>query len=119
MRIRRSLLVPMRRIVYALVLALAFSAAGCKQGDGELPAKTDDVPNRLDDLKRDLAAVAGGDQTAVQDLTDDLLVFTEEPEGQTATRALCNTVTPMLVNRRLNDEALTRIVTAMWMAVAA
>jgi hypothetical protein len=108
----------MRATVVTLVLALAVSAA-CKQGDGAPPAKTGDVPNRLSDLKRDLEAVIGGDQRAVQDLTDDLNVFTEEPEGQTATRALTTTVCPMLMNRTLNDEAKTRIVTVLWTAVAA
>ena len=109
----------MRGIVYALVLAAALSAGGCKQGDGPLPAKTGDVPNRISDLKRDLEAVAAGDQTAAQDLTDDLNVFSEEPEGQMAIRALSNTVCSMLVNRALNDEAMTRIVTVMWTAAAA
>ena len=108
----------MRGTVLTLVLVLTVSTA-CKQGDGELPAKAGDVPNRLSDLKRDLEAVIGGDQRAVQDLTDDLNVFTEEPEGQSATRALANTVSPMLMNRMLNDEAMTRIVTVMWTAVAA
>lgn len=108
----------MRRMVYALVLAASVSA-GCKQGDGTLPAKTGDVPNRLSDLKRDLEQVVAGDQTAVSDLSDDLIVFTEEPEGQTAIRALSNTVCSMLVKRAMNDEAMTRIVTAMWTAAAA
>lgn len=109
----------MRGIVYALVLAAAVSAASCKQGDGTLPAKSNDVPNRLADLKRDLESVVAGDQTAVQDLTDDLTVFTEDPEGQTATRALSMTVSSMLVKRSLNDETMTRLVTVMWTAVAA
>jgi hypothetical protein len=108
----------MRGIVCALVLAAALSAGGCKQGDGPLPAKTGDVPNRISDLKRNLEAVVAGDQTAAQDLTDDLNVFTEEPEGQMAIRALSNTVCPMLVNRALTDEAMTRIVTVMWTAAA-
>jgi hypothetical protein len=109
----------MRWIVYALVLAAAVSAAGCKQADGALPAKDNDVPNRLADLKRDLESVAAGDQTAVKDLTDDLMVFTDDPEGQTATRALSTTVCSMLVKRSLNDETMTRLVTVLWTAVAA
>ena len=71
----------------ALVLAAAVGAAGCKQGDGPLPEKTGDVPNRLGDLHRDLQAIIGGDQRAIQDLSDDLVVFTEEPEGQAAAKA--------------------------------
>jgi hypothetical protein len=103
----------------ALVLVAALCAGACKQGDGALPAKTDDVPNRLGDLKRDLAAVVSGEQQAIQDLTDDLLVFTDEPEGQTATKALATTVCSMLVNREVNDETQTKIVNLLWTVVAA
>ncbi len=103
----------------ALVLVAALGAAGCKQGDGALPAKNADVPNRLGDLQRDLAAVVGGDQQAIQDLSDDLLVFTDEPEGQMATRVLANTVCTMLVKRPVNDETQAKIVNLLWTAVAA
>jgi hypothetical protein len=109
----------MRWIVRTLVLVLAVGAGGCKQGDGSLPVKTGDVPNRLSDLKRDLESVVAGDQTAVQDFSDDLIVFTEEPDGHAALRALSNTVCPMLVKRALTDEAMTRIVTVMWTSAAA
>jgi hypothetical protein len=54
---------------------------GCKQGDGALPAKTT-MSQSLGDLQRDLAAVVGGEQQAIQDLSDDLLVFTDEPKGR-------------------------------------
>ena len=84
-----------------------------------MPAKTEDVPNRLSDLKRDLESVVAGESQAVQDLGDDLGVFTEEPEGQAAARALSTTVASMLVKRSLTDEALTRLSTVLWTAVAA
>jgi hypothetical protein len=103
----------------ALVLVAALGAGGCKQGDGPLPAKANDVPNRLTDLQRDLAAVVGGEQQAIQDLTDDLLVFTDEPEGQMATKALATTVCSMLLKRAVNDETQAKIVNLMWTAVAA
>ena len=102
----------------ALLLAAAVGAAACKQGDGPLPEKSGDVPNRLADLHRDLQAIIGGDQRAIQDLSDDLVVFTEEPEGQTATKAMATTLCSMLVNRPLSDEAQTRIIDLMWKAVA-
>jgi hypothetical protein len=103
----------------ALVLVTALGAVACKQGDGQLPAKTNEVPNRLGDLKRDLEAIIGGEQQAVQDLADDLLVFTDEPEGRNATKALAVTVSSMLVNRKINEETLTKVVDLMWTAVAA
>jgi hypothetical protein len=108
----------MRLTMCALVLAMAVGAAACKQGDGPLPEKSGDVPNRLDDLHRDLRAIIGGDQRAIQDLSDDLVVFTEEPEGQAAAKAMAMTLCSMLVNRSLNDEAQTRIIDLMWKAVA-
>jgi hypothetical protein len=109
----------MRRIVHVLVLVVAVSAGGCKQGDGSFPVKTGDVPNRLSDLKRDLEAVVGGDQTATKDLADDLAVFADTEEGRAAVSALSNTISPVLVKRTLTDEAMTRIVTVMWTASAA
>src|SRR5262245_29384240 len=108
-----------RRIVHALVLLTALSVGACRQGDGELPAKTADVPNRINDLKRDLESVVAGDTQAVQDLADDLIVFTEEPGGITATRALTTTVSPLLVKRQMNDEAMTHMATLLWTTVAA
>jgi hypothetical protein len=109
----------MRLIVFTLVLIAAVSAGACKQGDGPMPAKSGDIPNRLGDLQRDLAAVVGGEQQAVQDLTDDLLVFIDEPEGKTMTQAMATTICSMLVKRPVNDETQTKIVSLMWTAVAA
>ena len=106
-------------MIQALVLVAVVGAAGCKQGDGALPAKTGDVPNRISDMKRDMESMVAGDQTALKDLTDDLSVFTEEQEGQTAVRGLTNTLAPMLMNRPINDETMTRIVTVLWTATAA
>jgi len=107
------------RIVHVLLLAVAVGLGACRQGDGELPAKTDDVPNRLADLKRDLESVAAGDPQAVLELADDLQVFTEEPEGVPASRAFATTVSAMLVKRTLNEDTLTRLATLLWTAVAA
>jgi hypothetical protein len=109
----------MKGIVCAVVLAAAICSSGCKQGDGALPPKTGDVPNRISDLKRDLETAVAGDQSAVKDLSDDLGVFTEEPDGHIAIRALTNTVCPMLMTKTVPDEALTRIATVMWTATAA
>lgn len=108
-----------RRIAHACVLAAAMSLGGCRQGNGDLPTKSADIPNRLTDLKRDLESVVNGDTQAVQDLTDDLVVFTEEPEGIAATRALSATVSPLLIKRPMNDEALTHMATLLWTTVAA
>jgi hypothetical protein len=106
-------------MMFALALAAALGVSACKQGDGPLPEKRDDLPNRLGDLKRDLEAVIAGDQSAVQDLSDDLIVFSAEPEAQTAVKGMAITVSSMLVNKKVNDETQTKIVSLLWMAVAA
>ena len=108
-----------RPILCAWLLAAVIGISGCRQGDGEMPSKTADVPNRLSDLKRDLESVSSGDPQAAKDLSDDLIVFTEEPEGIAATRALSSTVCPLLVKRALNDDAQTRMATLLWTTVAA
>jgi hypothetical protein len=109
----------MRPTVWTVVLIAALAAGACKQGDGAMPAKSGDIPSRLGDLKRDLAAVVGGEQQAVQDLTDDLMVFIDEPEGKTTTQAMATTICSMLVKRPVSDEMQTKIVNLMWTAVAA
>lgn len=106
-------------MIQTLILVAVVGAAGCKQGDGALPAKVGEVPNRISDMKRDMESMVAGDQTALKDLTDDLSVFTEEQEGQTAVRGLTNTLAPMLMNRSIDDETMTRIVTVLWTATAA
>ena len=64
-------------------MALAVSAAGCRQPDGPLPTpKGEEVPNRLADLSRDLMAVARGETQAKQDFADDLRVFARTPGGE-------------------------------------
>lgn len=106
-------------MVSVLPLIMAISVIGCRQGDGEMPPKTGDVPQRLVDLGRDIDNVVSGNAQAVVELTDDLIVFTEEPEGVTAVRALSSTLCPMLVNRSLDADARTRLTTLLWMTVAA
>jgi len=102
-----------------MLLVLAAAGAGCRQGDGDMPPKTGDVPQRLVDLGRDLSGVAAGDMQAVTDLTDDLLVFTEEPEAMTATRAMSTTISGLLVKRTLSEETQSRLATLLWTTVAA
>jgi hypothetical protein len=110
MRLRRW------RFLFVMVLT---TVAACRQADGDQPQKTGDVPQRLVDLGRDLEGVAGGDQQAVKDLTDDLLVFVDEPHGKEVTQAMSAAVCPMLVKRNLTADAETRLATVLWKTVAA
>ena len=50
----------MRRLPLAVCLAATLIAAGCRQPDGPLPVETDDDPNRISDVAKDLLNAAGG-----------------------------------------------------------
>lgn len=108
-----------RRIVCVLTLILASSLTGCRQGDGEMPKQTGDVPERLMDIGRDIDRVAAGSAESVVELTDDLTSFSDEPEVITAVRALSSTLCPMLVNRSLNADTRSRLTTLLWTTVVA
>ncbi len=108
----------MRWIVYALLAAASMSAA-CTQADGEMPAKSGEVPQRLVDIGRDIDNVTGGNPDGPVELTDDLLVFADGPEAIDATRALSTTVSGMLVNRTLDEQTRSQLATLLWTTVAA
>ena len=82
---------PMRPTVWTVVLIAALAAGACKQGDGAMPAKSGDIPNRLGDLKREFARrgdhqcerQAGGGERAV----GQQLVGHGEAEGDGLARA--------------------------------
>ena len=103
-----------RLILNVVALILAIVLAGCSQGDGEMPPRSGDVPQRLQDLGRDIDNVVGGNPDGPVELTDDLIVFTENPEGIKAIRALTNVLSPLLVKRTLNEETRSRLVTLLW-----
>lgn len=84
-----------------------------------MPPKTGEVPQRLVDLGRDIDNVVSGNTQAVAELTDDLIVFTEEPEVMAAIRALSSTICPMLANRSLNEDTTSQLATLLWTTVAA
>jgi len=107
------------RLAYILPVVLGAALVACRQPDGEMPPRSGDVPQRLVDLGRDLEGVAAGDKQATTDLTDDLLVFTEEPDGMASTRAMTAKIGPMLTNRTLNADTVTRLSTLLWTTVAA
>jgi hypothetical protein len=108
----------MRRMVYALLVAASMGAA-CKQADGEMPARNGEVPQRLVDIGRDIDNVTGGNPDGPAELTDDLLVYAEEPEATTAARAMSTTISGMILKRPLNEETRNRLAMLLWTAVAA
>jgi len=108
-----------RPILNVLALISAIVLAGCRQSDGEMPLRTAEVEQRLEDLGRDIDNVAGGNPDGPVELTDDLVVFTEDPDAISAVRALSNVVCPLLVKRSLDADTRSRLATLLWTTVAA
>jgi hypothetical protein len=77
------------------------------------------VPNRLDDLGRDLASVVGGDKQAPQDLADDLAVFVSGPEPEKASRELARQTALVVAGSKLNEQGVKALANHLWVAVAA
>ena len=67
----------MPRFLVVLCLAVACAAAGCRMADGPMPMPTGEDTNRLDDLRRDLGDVVGGNAEGRKNFADDLLVFAD------------------------------------------
>src|SRR5688500_532332 len=91
-----------------VVLLLVSTAAGCRQADGPMPVREGEVPNRLEDIKRDLISAAAGDRDAIGDLGDDLSVFAER-QGNEAARQLAQRVGVAVSGSQLTDEAADKL----------
>ena len=94
-------------------------APSCRQTDGTPPTPSGETPQRLVDLGRDLENVAAGDAQAPQELTDDLLVYVEEPAGAEQARKMAATISVTLKQRTLNAETSKQLATLLWTSVAA
>ena len=66
----------------ALVLALAFSAAACRQADGPVPVPTRDQTNEIGDIARDMLSVVNKDAQAGEDLKSDLGKYGQNAEAR-------------------------------------
>jgi hypothetical protein len=106
-----------RFVCFVLLVAAAMAAGGCRQADGELPARDGEVPNRLEDIRKDLLSIAGGNREAANDLGDDLSVFAEA-RGNAAARTLARQVGDAVAASQLNEEAAGRLAEQLWIAVA-
>jgi hypothetical protein len=107
------------RVLATLCVVLALGLAGCRQSDGPLPKEEGEVPNRLDDLSRDLTSVVGGDRQAPQDLADDLVVFVPRRESEPAARELASRTATAVAGSKLSAENARTLASHLWVAVAA
>ena len=110
------------RFLAALCVAVALAAAGCRMSDGPMPTPTSEDLNRLDDLRRDVGNVVGGNQEGRKDFADDLLVFVTpgaRPEAPAAINELARLIADAAVASKLKEEALPPLLKQVWVAVAA
>ena len=98
---------------------IALAGAGCRQSDGPMPKEMTDTANRVDDLSRDLLAVAGGEATAVKDFTDDLQAFAESPKAVAAATKLGEQIAASVKGKKLTPETAHALARSSWIAVAA
>jgi hypothetical protein len=106
-------------VVHAALVALVISGAGCRQADGALPTPQGEVPDRLEDLSRDLMAVARGETQAKQDFTDDLRVFARNPQGETAVTAFGMRIGEAIAGTNLTEQSAQQLAHTSWTVVGA
>jgi predicted RNA-binding Zn ribbon-like protein len=90
--------------------------------DGPMPTPSPDDPNRLEDLRRDLADVSRGNAQAKQDFTDDLMVFVDaaaKPDSAPAVRELATQLADAVAAAKPKDEAIPPLLKQVWTALAA
>jgi len=107
-------------LLATLCVAVALSAAGCRMADGPLPAPSSEDQNRLDDLRRDLGNLVGGNAEARQDFTDDLMVFVKPgSKPQPAINELARLVADAAVASQLKEASAPPLLRHVWTAVVA
>ena len=108
-----------RRLV--LCLAATLWVSGCRMSDGPFPAEDRELPNRIDDLNRDLGNIAAGHVEAKQDFTDDLLVFVNleaKPDAKPAVEELARQVAEAIPKAPLAEDRGRQLCRQMWLTVA-
>jgi hypothetical protein len=90
--------------------------------DGPLPMPGDEDLNRLDDLRRDIGNVVGGNAEAKKDFADDLMVFVRadaRPEAPPAVTELARLISEAAVAVQLKEAAAPPLLRQVWTAVVA
>lgn len=108
-----------RTLLPCVVAALLLG--GCRMADGPLPVEDREVPNRLEDLNRNLGNIAAGHPEAVQDLYDDLRVFVdfeEKPSAAPAIEELSRQVGSALPKAPLAQDRGLQLSRQLWLTVA-
>ena len=112
----------MPRFLVVLCLTAACAAAGCRMSDGPMPMPTAEDTNRLDDLRRDLGDVVGGNAEGRKNFTDDLLVFVDtqdKPDAAPAINQLAGQIADAAVSSQLKEANAPPLLRQVWTAIAA
>ena len=104
-------------LVYALASTLLL--AGCQQDDGPVPAKDEEVTNRIEDVAHDLSNVAGGNQQAPGELAEDLVGFLDGAPGREAAEELGRRLAKAVVGRKMTEETARKLAEQLWVGMAA
>ena len=110
------------RLLATFCVAVALFTAGCRMADGPLPEPTAEDLNRLDDLRRDIGNVVGGNAEARQDFLDDLMVFVKpgsKPEAPAAIAELAKLIGDAATAAQLKEASLPPLLRQVWTAVVA
>jgi hypothetical protein len=107
-----------RRVIRSLCVVAAVCVLGCRQSDGPMPQASGEVPNRLDELSRDLTNVAGGAKDSPEELSDDLAVFVDPPLVPAA-RELARRVATSIAGTKLDAEKAKTLANQLWVTVGA
>ena len=99
-------------------MVVPLALAGCRQADGPMPTAEGDVPNRLEDISRDLLSVSRGDAQAPKDLADDLRVFVAEEAARPAVDELARRTSEVVAGKTLNDQSAQQLAHHLWTATA-
>jgi len=90
--------------------------------DGPLPPASEDVDNRLNDLRRDLGDVVAGHEEARKDFTDDLMVFVDtgdKPDAIPAINDFARQIADAVVAAKLPEPKMMPILKNAWTTLAA
>src|SRR6187397_1583398 len=112
----------MPRFLVALSLAAVCAAAGCRMSDGPMPMPTAEDANRLDDLRRDLGDVVGGNADRRKNFADDLLVFVDRernPDVVPAINDLARQIADAAAATQLKEANAPPLLRQVWTALAA
>lgn len=109
-----------RALRFVLCLLMTAAAAGCRQPDGAMPVAEGETPNQIQDVARDLLAVARRDPDGRTDLVHDLEIFAHgRAAGEQAAATFGGQVAEAIGGRMLSDQAAQQLAYTVWTAIEA